>query len=597
MSPQVHQGEPADKRNDIYALGIIIYELLTGRTSGMIRSICKLKPDLDSAWQTIFENCTADELDDRYQTVEELEAAVRRIGAVDVEAPVAQSGKTVSVLVFLLFLAVCGVFYSNWYKIEPAMIRMYESIADHSTPVAPLASVELQAEPATASSRITGSVPRVDPAESKAAPASAEIPEDDGPHLDLVETESASAAVLSNLDVRIVADGLPRGTLLEVINAPEGTRTSFDSVADFALPAIENASEDYMVRFSHPDFETAIFTVPSRKGNHAVEFTPVQLRTRKTFSIGSEPQGAAVFVGAEGSSPVGITPLELPLSFVRESGLEPFAPVQLRLAMEGFEAAEQVVYLDSPDELGAIEMVPLNQFRTIKIMLPGEVELNLVYISDGEFVAGSPEGELGRVPAVEKQRTVTIEDPFYIGVTEVTRSQYRALMGKDTNFYRRSLENPAEQIVFPQLTGPDGYLAKLTEHIRSAGYGGWQATLPTNDEWEYAARAGTETTFYSGENISSKSTDAALDDISVYLGTSLSPQPVGSKQKNPWGLYDMLGNVMEWTAEGDLRGGSFMSAASLNRPAFKLTGLSSRQNAGNNFRQYGFRVVLRPPAN
>ena len=554
MSPQVHQGEPADRRNDIYALGIIIYELLTGRTSGMVRSIRKLKPELDPAWQTVFEKCTADDLEDRYQTVEELEAAVRRIGAVEA-APVAHGSKVNGLLVFLLVVAVAGVVYSNWDAIKPAAIKAYESIVGKSAP--------------------------------KPASAPQPAPIDPGKTQPLETTA---------LEVKISAPSLPEGMSLEVMNAPEGAQKIFDTSANFALPVLGDASEDYIVRFSHDNYETATFTIPSRKGTHDIEFTPVQLRVVKTFNIGTEPQGASVFVGEDTTTPVGITPLELPLTFGRASGAEQFAPIQLNLTLEGFEAVAKTVYLDSPDEFAAIEMAPVNQFRSIKIMLPGNVELNLAYIAAGEFTAGSPEGEIGRVPASEKQRDVVIETPFYIGVTEITRRQYRALMGNDTNFYRRSLENPAEQIVFPDLTAPDGFLAKLTEHIRSSGYGGWEATLPTNDEWEYAARAGTETTFYNGENITKKSTDSALDEISVYLSTSRTPQPVASKLGNPWGLYDMLGNVMEWTAEGDLRGGSFMSPASVNRPAFRLSGMDSRRNASNNFRQYGFRVVLRPPA-
>jgi formylglycine-generating enzyme required for sulfatase activity len=123
-------------------------------------------------------------------------------------------------------------------------------------------------------------------------------------------------------------------------------------------------------------------------------------------------------------------------------------------------------------------------------------------------------------------------EPFNIGMTEVTQAQWRAVMGDlpDTGFKGDTL--PVESISWNDAVAFCRRLTKLT---------GFQFRLPTEAEWEYAARAGT-TSFYSfGDD------DKMLDQYGWHIGNSgNSTHPVGKKLPNPWGLYDMHGNVWEW---------------------------------------------------
>ena len=176
---------------------------------------------------------------------------------------------------------------------------------------------------------------------------------------------------------------------------------------------------------------------------------------------------------------------------------------------------------------------PQSNFRVTKtpigyrVDLGNGVILDLVAIPGGEFLMG---GDAFRDYSKPVHR-VRIE-PFNIGMTEVTQAQWRAVMGDlpDTGFKGDTL--PVESISWNDAVAFCRRLTKLT---------GFQFRLPTEAEWEYAARAGT-TSFYSfGDD------DKMLDQYGWHIGNSgNSTHPVGKKLPNPWGLYDMHGNVWEW---------------------------------------------------
>jgi len=116
------------------------------------------------------------------------------------------------------------------------------------------------------------------------------------------------------------------------------------------------------------------------------------------------------------------------------------------------------------------------------------------------------------------------------------------------------------------------------------------ADLPTEEEWEYACRAGTQTTFNNGRNITNTDSDPGLDLIANYNRASNgSPRPVGSLAPNAWGLYDMHGNVAEWCQNRYWRGGSWSSKAAFCRAGWRNQ--ISPDAAPSN--QVGLRLVLR----
>lgn len=172
--------------------------------------------------------------------------------------------------------------------------------------------------------------------------------------------------------------------------------------------------------------------------------------------------------------------------------------------------------------------------------LPREVRnsigIEFVLIEPGTFEMGSPSGEPGRDDD-ETQHRVTLSQPFYLGKYEVTQEQWEAVMGTNpSRFSNCGRTCPVERVSWEDI---QGFIAKLNLQEGVSVY-----RLPTEAEREYAARAGTQTAYYFG-NVADR-----LGPYGWYMGNSDNrTHPVGQKQPNGWGLYDMHGNVWEWVAD------------------------------------------------
>ena len=226
----------------------------------------------------------------------------------------------------------------------------------------------------------------------------------------------------------------------------------------------------------------------------------------------------------------------------------------------------------------------------IDLPLNESISVRLLRIDSGAFIRGSPKEELGRHANEPLPERMVIAKPFYIGIFEVTQAQFESIMPKSPSYWRHNPNWPIDQVDWPTVTGSTGFLAKLNR-ILATKYGGTLvADLPSEDEWEYACRAGTQTSFNDDRNISKIDRDSALDPVANYnRGASGTPKPVGSYQPNAWGLYDMHGNVSEWCKERYLRGGSWQATAANCRAAWH-TQVSADASGSN---QVGFRLVLR----
>jgi len=164
----------------------------------------------------------------------------------------------------------------------------------------------------------------------------------------------------------------------------------------------------------------------------------------------------------------------------------------------------------------------------------GGVTMKMVLIPAGKFMMGSPDSAQGRIDFEVPQHEVILSKPFYMGVTEVTQAQYQAVMGKNPSEFKGAT-NPVETVSWNDATE---FCKKLSEKTRQA------VRLPTEAEWEYACRAGTQTAFSFGDDLS------ALGDYAWWDGNSdKTTHPVGQKKPNSWGLYDMHGNVWEGCAD------------------------------------------------
>lgn len=131
---------------------------------------------------------------------------------------------------------------------------------------------------------------------------------------------------------------------------------------------------------------------------------------------------------------------------------------------------------------------------------------------------------------------VTLTQPFQMGIHEVTQAQYERVMGNNPSDFK-SAENPVKTVSWDDAVE---FCRRLSE-LPAEKAAGNVYRLPTEAEWEYACRAGTDSKFSSGDD------DSDLGDYAWFAQNSGNKtHPVGGKKPNAWGLYDMHGNVWEW---------------------------------------------------
>jgi formylglycine-generating enzyme required for sulfatase activity len=172
---------------------------------------------------------------------------------------------------------------------------------------------------------------------------------------------------------------------------------------------------------------------------------------------------------------------------------------------------------------------------------------------------GSPESENGRRANEGPQHEVFITRPFYLGMYEVTQGQYEKVTGKNPSGYTKDKgggpRHPVETVSWEDAVAFCQALSgREAEKQRGRVY-----RLPTEAEWEYACRAGSRTAFSFGDDATQLGRYAWLKD-----NDEGRTHPVGEREPNPWGLYDMHGNAWEWCA--DAYDGAYYQAAPAHDP-------------------------------
>ncbi len=191
----------------------------------------------------------------------------------------------------------------------------------------------------------------------------------------------------------------------------------------------------------------------------------------------------------------------------------------------------------------------------LALSVTNTIGMTLRLIPTGIYERGSPKDERGR-RSDEYAHPMRISTPFYMGSTPVTQEQFEEVMGYNPSFFNDRSGLPvefvswAEAIEFCNRLSRRAGLQEVYEqengewvvHLDRNGY-----RLPTEAEWEFACRAGTRTSFYTG-----RSSPAVLGRDNVWRAAwhrhnaRGRTQPVGLREPNRWGLYDMHGNVWEW---------------------------------------------------
>jgi formylglycine-generating enzyme required for sulfatase activity len=227
------------------------------------------------------------------------------------------------------------------------------------------------------------------------------------------------------------------------------------------------------------------------------------------------------------------------------------------------------------------------------------LKMKLVWCPPAEFTMGSPQTEKGRPnlrsdnnPRInfENQVRVTLSRGFWLGRCEVTQSEWRRLMV--TTPWRAPDVPEGFEYAASNISRDDAlkFCEKLTNQERRLGRlpSTWRYTLPTEAQWEYACRATTTTRFNFGDDDSKLSESAWFADNAGEAGQRYA-HPVGVLKPNRWGLYDMHGNVWEWTRDwytdqvpggldpevsvkakwAVMRGGSWTNGSGLCRSAFR----------------------------
>lgn len=226
-----------------------------------------------------------------------------------------------------------------------------------------------------------------------------------------------------------------------------------------------------------------------------------------------------------------------------------------------------------PDYMVIDLVVPTDpiRFYTSEARLPGGAVTSLVYKTDKlvmrkipashvSWRKGSPSDEIGRTVANETPYTVTLTNDYYMSVYPVTQRQQKIFSSAIAIKPSKNAGDcyPLDNVSYNAIRGSsvdwpaDGHSVaenSILDYLRRYTGNRVRFDLPTEAQWEFACRAGTGTALYNGKNLTSESTAAELDDIARYGnngGSTLGTAEVGSFKPNGFGLYDMLGNVLEW---------------------------------------------------
>ena len=260
--------------------------------------------------------------------------------------------------------------------------------------------------------------------------------------------------------------------------------------------------------------------------------------------------------------------------------------------------------VDITEDNATAELIDISSLLDLNTM-----PLKMIKVKAGKFQMGSPKNELER-GIFETLHWVTLTKDYWLGETEVTQGQWKAVMGGNPSYSKKGDDYPVESVSWDDAMA---FCEKLNKRYEGKLPSGYKFSLPTEAQWEYACRAGTTTALNSGRDLIGKEKCPNLNELGWYSynkGNENYTHPVALKRRNAWGFYDMHGNVWEWCRDwydsynGDdetdpigpetgskrlLRGGGWSNSAWRCRSAWR-EGSTPSERYGN----VGFRVALVP---
>jgi formylglycine-generating enzyme required for sulfatase activity len=256
--------------------------------------------------------------------------------------------------------------------------------------------------------------------------------------------------------------------------------------------------------------------------------------------------------------------------FYQGMDLEP-GRYHVETSAKGYKTEKQWVALGAGEDKYLV--IQLKQVPVVSLPYQGQkisnsLGMEFTYIQPGSFMMGSPVNESGR-GRDEKQHRVTLTRDFYMQTTEVTQGQWRMIMGSNPSKFSACGDDcPVEKVSWNDA---QKFIRSLNKKEGSNRY-----RLPTEAEWEYAARAGSTTQFCYGD-------DFGRFDEHAWAGNSSGNKShsVAQRKPNAWGLYDMHGNVREWCQDWK----SDYPDGSVTDPTGPLSG-SVRVNRGGSWYDY-----------
>lgn len=357
-------------------------------------------------------------------------------------------------------------------------------------------------------------------------------------------TKSVIVLADQTLEVNLSLNMDPHGSLTVSVS-PADAQVRFPELDMEYQPGVRIPIGEQLIEVSRPGYDSQLIRFNVRYGEN---YTDVTLRRDYgTLRVRTSPANADVRVSYE-SEPGRTTTVPY------EAGMRlPVGPVEVTARSLGYRTAYRKVTIHRKGVSLDLSLSPM-RFRageTFRDALSGGGEGPLmVVVPPGRFMMGEPGGSESVTPATIR----TLSQPFAVSVNEVSDAEYRQFAEATGTTMDKRLTAPDEPVRYVSWVQAVAYANWLS------GQTGQRYRLPTEAEWEYVARAGTDTAYWFGDDPAMLCQFANLADQSarkVYRGWSVAAcddgfakvAPVGSYPANPFGIHDLLGNVAEWVLE------------------------------------------------